>query len=164
MDVTFAAFREQFPEEPPTSAFVGVAQGAIEAAIKEALQLHDKRNLATLYLVGHLLALDQEYYDALWRRKDRPDGGSGVVNSEQIGQRRIAYLTMAGESERRAFYVTSPYGRGIFWHLRTGRQAAQISAASGRLTPKPISDSQPDHVGALARHTHRRPYGNPQAA
>ena len=80
MEVTFAAFREQFPEEPPTAAFVGVAQGAIEAAIKEALQLHDKRNLATLYLVGHLLALDQEYYDALWRRKDRPDGGSGVVN------------------------------------------------------------------------------------
>ena len=69
MEVTFAAFREQFPEEPPTAAFVGVAQGAIEAAIKEALQLHDKRNLATLYLVGHLLALDQEYYDALWRRQ-----------------------------------------------------------------------------------------------
>lgn len=96
-----AAFQEWFPGEP----FSGLEPAAIDRAIAEARQLHDWNEIATIYLAAHLLAVDTEQ-GAL-----QPDGGSGVVQSEQIGPRRINYLTQAGEDERRAFYATTPWGR-----------------------------------------------------
>ena len=83
---TVAEFRAQFP-----TAFLALTHpdALITTRIGEASQIHGVRKLATIYLVAHLLAVDGEATGA-------PDGGAGVVSSETIGPRKVAYLTMAG--------------------------------------------------------------------
>ena len=126
MAVDYDAFREQFPD---TLAFRNVAQADIEKALAEAMMLHAKRNLATLYCAAHLLALEHEHYDGLRRRKDAPDGGAGVIASEGIGARRISYLTQLGANSEgwKSFFATSPYGRH-FLALEARTPGAMIGA------------------------------------
>lgn len=95
---TLDAFRGEFPE------FSTTVDAEVEAALDEAYQLHAIKPLATLYCAAHLLAVGPEATGS-------PDGGSGVVMSESIGPRRVAYLTQAGDDERKVFYATSSYGR-----------------------------------------------------
>ena len=101
-----AAFRAQFP-----TAFPNATDADIDGALAEAELLHSIRELATLYCAAHLLALDTENFDALDNRIDKPDGGSGIVTAETIGPRRIEYLSVAGASERDAFFASTTYGR-----------------------------------------------------
>ena len=105
---TVTAFRDQFPK---TRHFPEVDDADIESALDEAKLIHSVRVLATLYCAAHLLALDQEYLDAQGQPVTDPDGGAGVVVSEMIGPRRIDYITQAGDDERKAFFVTTTYGR-----------------------------------------------------
>ena len=98
---TVAEFRAQFP----TAFLVATHPDAlITSRIGEARQIHGVRKLATLYLTAHLLAVDGEATGA-------PDGGAGVVKSEGIGPRKVAYLTQADGMPNRAFFATTSYGR-----------------------------------------------------
>ena len=103
-EVTLSGFRERF------SAFSGRDDGEVQLALDEALLLHDVRVLATYYCAAHLLSLAGEE-GAL------PDGGAGIIASEQIGPKRIEFLNMAGAGknmngrERDVFFATTPYGR-----------------------------------------------------
>ena len=96
-------------------------------AITLASRLHNKSAEALLYLTAHMLALEEEQIGAETRNGLEPDGGAGVVTSEQIGPRRIDYLTQAGDDERRAFYVTTSYGR-TFLALEDRSPGARIAA------------------------------------
>ena len=99
--VTSTEFRAKFPEFT-TAAYT---TATVNARIAEARAIHDIRKTAVLYLTAHLLALDAEATGAL-------DGGSGVVVSEQIGPRRVSYLTQSKGGEAiRVFCETTSYGR-----------------------------------------------------
>ena len=107
MVATLSDFREYFPGPP----FTNLDDASVARALNEALLLHCVREEATIYLTAHLLALDVESAEHVERNGLAPDGGSGVVTEEAVGPRRFTFLTQAGESERRAFYATTPYGR-----------------------------------------------------
>ena len=99
MTLDVAGFRAQIP-----GVFADQSDADITASINEALLISDVLEEATLYLAAHLMAVKTEW-------QSTPDGGSGVVAKETIGPRSIEYMTTAGESERRAFFSTTPFGR-----------------------------------------------------
>ena len=99
MSLDAAGFRERIP-----GIFADRTDTEIAVAIDEARLISDVLEEATLYLAAHLIAVKSEW-------QSTPDGGSGVVSKETIGPRSIEYMTTAGESERRAFFSTTPFGR-----------------------------------------------------
>ena len=107
MAADLTAFRAKFSNAP----FAAMSATVIKEALDEAKLLHSIRDVATLYCAAHLLILDQENLTELGQAVTAPDGGAGVVTAESIGPRNISYLTQAGDDERRAFFVTTPYGR-----------------------------------------------------
>ena len=115
---TVAEFRAQFPTDFPVATY---PDAVITARIAEARQIHAVRKPATLYLTAHLIAIDAE-------NTGEPDGGSGVVTSEKIGPRQVAYATQAGGTERskarRAFFATTSYGRRFLMLADTSPRAA----------------------------------------
>ena len=100
MAITVADFRARFP----APLFSTATDEQIALTISDALLLHSSNETATTFLVAHLLATDAE-------QSEKPDGGAGVVTKEKIGPKDITYLTDAGDSERRAFYATTTFGR-----------------------------------------------------
>lgn len=97
MALTPNAFKTQFPE------FNGLADGTINAVLKEAKLYHSVRELATLFCAAHLHTLNVREGAAL-------DGGSGLVESEQIGPKRMTFKNQA-ETNRDVFFATTTYGR-----------------------------------------------------
>ena len=83
-----------------------VAPANFETRIVEALQIHRWKELAVLYCTAHLLTLDTENAAA-------HDGGSGVVDSEALGPKKVSYVTQASaeDTARAAFFSTTSYGR-----------------------------------------------------
>ena len=100
-DVTVTSFRAQFPQ---STHFPDATEAQIESALEEACILHSLRELATLYLTAHLLAIDSEH-------TGKPDGGSGIVSMERIGPRTINYLNQIEGAGRKAFFASTSYGR-----------------------------------------------------
>ena len=98
---TVNEFRAQFPTTFPVATH---ADTLILTRIGEARQIHGVRKLATIYLTAHLLAVDGE-------ATGEPDGGSGVVGSETIGPRKVAYQNQSDGMPNRAFFATTSYGR-----------------------------------------------------
>ena len=95
-------FREWFDEEP----FNALGDSQINRALTEALLIHDKNPLATLYCAAHLLALDADSPTTL-----AADGGAGVITQERIGPKSLTYKTQVNGRARDAFFATSKYGR-----------------------------------------------------
>ena len=95
-------FREWFSEEP----FTSLDDSSITRALTEALQIHDKNPLATLYCAAHLLALDADNPSEI-----AADGGAGVITQERIGPKSLTYMTQVNGRARDAFFATSKYGR-----------------------------------------------------
>jgi len=108
-------FRSYFP-----GSFSDSPDDQIARTINEAGLLHDKSEEATLYLTAHLLAVKSEFADS-------PDGGAGIVSKEAMGPRSIEYMTTAGESEKRAFYSSTGYGR-MFMAIEDRTPSARIAA------------------------------------
>lgn len=96
MAADLATFKAKFP-------IFALADAVIESALAEAVIFHDVNETATLYCAAHLLALDSE-------NTGKPDGGSGVVESEKIGPLSRNYKNQ-DEEERDVFFVTTSYGR-----------------------------------------------------
>ena len=113
---TVAEFRAQLPEFTEAD----YPDARVTAQIGLARRLHDVRKTAILYLTAHLFALEEE-------QTGQVDGGAGVVSSEKIGPRQVAYLTQADGSERRAFFATSAYGR-MFLALADTSPRASVGA------------------------------------
>ena len=114
---TVAEFRAQLPEFASTTDYPDVQ---VTAKIRLARLLHDIRKTAIIYLAAHLFAIEEE-------NTGKADGGAGVVASEKIGPRQVAYLTQADGSARRAFYATSSYGR-MFLALADTSARASVGA------------------------------------
>ena len=100
-DATVDGFKARFPTFTQSDA-------AIEDALEEAKAIHDKRALATLFLVAHFLTLDAGIADGTV--------ASGEVESEGAGPLKTAYVTQAesggrGTGSREAFYTRTEYGR-----------------------------------------------------
>lgn len=96
-DITVAEFRERF------TSFSELSDSLISELIPLAYSLSDTSRQATLYCVAHLAALQSEIGST-------PDGGSGVVSSEQIGTDKVTYVNMAKEG-RGVFFERTSYGR-----------------------------------------------------
>ena len=96
-DITVAEFRERFDE------FADLADTLVSDLIGEAYGLSDTSRRATLYCVAHLCALESEHTGA-------PDGGAGVVSSEEVADRKVTYRTQSMK-DRDVFFEATSYGR-----------------------------------------------------
>ena len=92
---TVAEFRAKFGE------FSTLDDGIVQGYIGDSALLYARDDDIRLYLIAHLCALHGE-------RGTKPDGGSGVIERERIGQRE-AYYSKVAEDE--AFYERTSYGR-----------------------------------------------------
>lgn len=113
-DLTPAEVKARFPE------FDSVDDALVSVAITEAYELTDVKHTATLWCVGHLLALDRE-------RTAKPDGGSGVVTEEKEGGLSRSYKTMSDEGDRCAFFETTPYGRRVLMYEARSPEAVVVA-------------------------------------
>ena len=102
------------------SEFATTADDEITTAASTALRISAVDAEATLHLTAHLLSLRSG-------QTGKPDGGSGEVAKERIGDRDLEYVTLAAGAGREAFFSTSPYGR-LFLILE--------SRSPARLLPK----------------------------
>ena len=101
-DLTVADFRDRFDE----FTVADYPDRQVGFSLTEAKRLSIVSPEAALYCTAHLLTL--------WKNESRDeggnpaiDGGSGVVVSETIGPRSVAYATPSG----RKFYERTYYGR-----------------------------------------------------
>ena len=85
MTPNLSQIRTQFPE------FASRTDQQVETALAEALQIHDIRQSATLYLTAHILALNSD-------ETTQPDAGAGIVSGETIGPRQVNYKTMSQDA------------------------------------------------------------------
>ena len=104
-----ATFREEFPA--PLFQGDAYSNDIVARALDEALDIHSLNQRATLNCAAHLLLLNAEKVDAAGEQVTSPDGGSGVVRSEQMGPQQRAYLNRADKQARQVFFETTPFGR-----------------------------------------------------
>lgn len=102
------------------SEFAATADADIATAASTALRISAVDAEATLHLTAHLLAMRSG-------ETGKPDGGSGEVAKERVGDRDLEYVTLARGPGRESFFSTSPYGR-LFLILE--------SRSPARLLPK----------------------------
>ena len=100
--VTVAEFKSQYAE-------FSVADGLIQRAITTAENIWSLSDEGTGLVAAHLLALHSD-------QQAEPDGGLGIVKSERIGPRQVAYQNQARDNPD-VFFATTPYGR-LFLTLR----------------------------------------------
>ena len=96
MAADLAAFRARFPK------FADIDDPDVENALDEALMIHDKRELATLYCAAHLLTLA-----IAEAAKKTP---KGEVTMRRVGPMTAHYRTQALDGPK-AFFTTTAYGR-----------------------------------------------------
>ena len=95
-------FRTLFPE------FDSVPDATVEIYYNQALTIWGVCGNALLYLVAHLIALDQS--NGIGTTGATVDGGNGEHTSEKIGDIEVALKTMA-DSGLETYYTSTPYGR-----------------------------------------------------
>ena len=100
-DVSVADFRARYPQ----FAAGTYPDDTVALAVADARELTDVSTAAVLACTAHLLTLaSQETLKA--------SGGSGVVKSETIGPKMVAYVTQA-ENAREAFFGQTAYGERV---------------------------------------------------
>lgn len=98
-DPTVAEFRARFGE------FSATEDAVVTTVITGSTSIYGFNDEIRLLLVAHLLTLEHE-------RQTTPDGGSGVVTRERIGQRDVFYNGSVGDIPLDdAFFQRSSYGR-----------------------------------------------------
>ena len=113
MAADLAAFRKQFPEFSEQNA----DDDAVERALAEAIQIHDKKVLATLYVAAHILTVERSIAAG-------NTGASGAVKAEGAGPFRIDYVALAKDGDIRAELARTQYGaRALLLESRTPRTA-----------------------------------------
>ena len=98
MTASVEGFLSRFGRE-----FLDVTESQLTLALEEALLIHGARELATYYLMAHLLVLARA-------EGNQADGGAGVITDEQIGPKTTSYQNMTVD-QRDVFFATTPYGR-----------------------------------------------------
>ena len=97
------SFREQFPELASTS------DALVNRALREALEIHSSRTMATLYCAAHLLQLDQDINAGTASASEKSGAGVGSLS--------VQYVTQA-EKGREAFFTSTDYGKRFLTHER----------------------------------------------
>ena len=96
MVATLADFREQFPE------FQSTSDDVINRALNEALHIHSRRTIATLFCTAHILSLEEIR------------AGGGEISPEKTGASAgslsVNYKTQADEGWE-AFFTSTSYGK-----------------------------------------------------
>ena len=98
-DLTVAEVRERFLD------YASMSDAVVSYLIAESYEITDVSRSATLYCVGHLLAIHPE-------QSGKADGGSGELMSEKEGELVRSYKTQACD-EREVFFSTTAYGRRV---------------------------------------------------
>jgi hypothetical protein len=101
-----SAFRELFP----LPQFDWVSDALLGIYYDQALHIFSKCNYAMLYLVAHLLAIDNENNIAEGDSGAGMDGGNGENMQEKVGEIQVMMKTMA-DSGLDTYYTSTSYGR-----------------------------------------------------
>ena len=110
-----AGFRARFPE------FESELDGAVDNVLEEALYIHARLPLATLFCAAHLMQLQKDQTGGVLR--------AGEVAEERAGPLGATYTTQAesaipGGGSREAFFTKTTYGqRFLNLEKRTPRTA-----------------------------------------
>ena len=107
MAVDLALFRARFPQFNP------ISDETVQWAIDDAEVIAARTTLMWLFCTAHIIALEKD-------ATDEADGGQGEVTEEQIGERRVKYLSMARWGEPTGVWLTQTmYGRRVLMMAKT---------------------------------------------
>ena len=117
MAVDIASFKARFAE------FSQDPDNSIQLVLDEAVQIHNIRELATLFCAAHLLVQNKGV-------------DSGVIPSTEVTQRKVgplgtSYITQA-ERGREAFFTTTSYGRRFLTLEKRSARASIGAIVAGR--------------------------------
>ena len=113
MAADLASFRKQFPEFTEAIA----DNEAVKRALAEAVQIHDRKVLATLYVAAHILTVERSTAAG-------NTGARGAVKARGAGPFRIDYVALAKDGDIRAELARTQYGaRALLLESRTARTA-----------------------------------------
>ena len=120
-DITVADFRARFGTKFTESV---APDATVQVFIAEAYEYTDVSRLATLHMVAHLLAL-------AGLETTVPDGGSGVIASEEEGGERVTYRTMSETGgDEDVWLEQTEYGRRVmFLEKRNPTSVAAVIVA-----------------------------------
>ena len=104
LDEFILAFRELFPE------FDGVSDTLLAIYYDQGLAIFSACNYAMLYLVAHLISIDQANGISGNGSGGSIDGGNGENTSEKVGEIQVNMMAMA-ESGKETYFTSTPYGR-----------------------------------------------------
>ena len=107
--LTGAEVRTRFPE----LSIDKFPDALMEDAAETAAEIYSATRKGALHLAAHLAVIWVAENDA------EPDGGSGVVVSEMVGQKQVTYTNAAAVHTRSedVFYERTSYGR-MYLQLR----------------------------------------------
>ena len=119
MAVDLAGFRSRFPQ------FSGAADSVVQNAIDDAEVIAARTDRMWLFCAAHIVALE----DAIGTGAD---GGAGEVTEEQIGERRVKYLSMARWGEgTEVWFTQTPFGRRVLALAKTNPQVVMPFFSDG---------------------------------
>ena len=107
MAVDLADFRARFAQFDP------ISDETVQFAIDDAEVIAARTDRMWLFCAAHIVALEQD-------STNEADGGQGEVTEEQIGERRVKYLSMARWGEATDVWLTQTiYGRRVLMMAKT---------------------------------------------
>ena len=107
MTVDLTTFRTRFPQFDP------ISDETAQWAIDDAEVIAARTDRMWLFCAAHIVALEKDV-------TDEADGGQGEVTEEQIGERRVKYLSMARWGEPTGVWLTQTvYGRRVLMMAKT---------------------------------------------
>ena len=98
-EITPEGFRSRFAE------FKDSPDEVIEGILPVAIDMKPVSYESLIYLVAHLIAIAKE-------QKGTPDGGSGEVKEERVGESIMKFVPQTDvEGSKDTFFSRTPYGR-----------------------------------------------------